>query len=116
MPLSFTMPGMNLTPGGEQQQNPNPASFPFFFMPQMPFMFGGMPQTPFAFPFNKGGKKAEDGKIELPPQLTEWLKGLLGSLLNMESTPEGLENLQKVLDFIFSLIPKKEESPTAEEN
>ena len=127
MPFPFFMPGMNNGANGEQaQQTATPfggMQMPFpFFMPGMNntansdqtqqggFPFGGMPRMPFSF--GAAGNKSEDNKMEIPPQVAELLKNVIGALINMESTPEGLEKLQKILDMVFSLIPKKE----AEEN
>ena len=97
MPFPFFMPGMNNTANSDQTQQ---GGFPFGGMPRMPFSFGA------------AGNKSEDNKMEIPPQVAELLKNVIGALINMESTPEGLEKLQKILDMVFSLIPKKE----AEEN
>ena len=43
------------------------------------------------------------GDMELPPEL-------LGTLLNLEMSPENLEKLQKTLDFVFGAMPKANNS------
>ena len=42
------------------------------------------------------------GNISIPP-------ALIGKLMQMEMSPENLEKLQSVLDFVFEMIPSKQE-------
>ena len=43
------------------------------------------------------------GDMEIPPEV-------LGTLMSMDMSPENLEKLQKVLDFVFEAMPKSKTS------
>ena len=49
------------------------------------------------------------GNMEIPPEL-------LGMLLKMDMSPENLEKLQKVLDFVFEAMPESKSAAPAEGN
>lgn len=76
---------------------------PMFMMQGMAAMLSrksGDGETENAAPGQAGGFKL--GNMELPPEL-------LGALLKMDMSPENLEKLQKVLDFVFEAIPHRKD-------
>ena len=48
------------------------------------------------------------GKLEIPPEL-------LGRLMQMDMSPENLEKLQKLLDFVFDAMPQPKDDSAIEE-
>ena len=48
------------------------------------------------------------GDMEIPPEI-------LGTLLSMDMSPENLEKLQKLLDFVFELMPQSKKATETEE-
>ena len=116
MPFPFNMFSTNSEDNEEckQSQKQNGNGFPF----QMPFGFGGIPYMPFgmpfAFPFGNMNNKA--AKQNVAPNTAFFQFGnfnipeeFIRMLLQMNSTPEGLERLQKFLDQIFDLYSKEKE-------
>ena len=74
------------------------------FMQSMSTMLGNLPgdvAPEKAATVHAGGFKL--GDMEIPPEI-------LGTLLSMDMSPENLEKLQKLLDLVFEVMPKSENS------
>ena len=102
MMFPFSMQGMNnstIDAANAQQIN----GFPFGMMPQMPMMF----------PFFMQGMNNDQGKEDTASQDGFPFMGMtipktmLQKLLNMDWSPEELDKLQKVIDMIYAVMPKK---------
>ena len=102
MMFPFFMQGMNnstIDVANAQQMN----GFPFGMMPQMPMMF----------PFFMQGMNNDQGKEDTASQDGFPFMGMtipktmLQKLLNMDWSPEELDKLQKVIDMIYAVMPKK---------
>ena len=48
------------------------------------------------------------GDMDIPPEI-------LGTLMSMDMSPENLEKLQKLLDFVFELMPQSKKATETEE-
>ena len=112
--MPFQMPFMNPAAGADSGEDKaqQTAQFPFNMfaqfaqMPQMPFQ---MPQMPFRMPFmNPADFKDIDGQqagvfsimgVNIP-------RAVIQNLMNINWSPEELDKLQIVLDFVYSMLPK----------
>ena len=109
MQTPFGMPGMGgmQTPFG--MPGMNGMQMPFGMFPWMPWnpMMPGMPGMQQSSEENPGQKEeaADPEGFELFGQNIP--VEFLVALLNLEMSPEGLEKLQKFLDFTFSMMPEK---------
>ena len=107
MMFPFNMQGMNNTPDTANGQQVNSVPFPFGMIPNMPKMPMMM------FPFIMQGMKNNAGKEETSEQDGFSFMGItipksmLQKLLNMDWAPEELDKLQKIIDMIYAMMPKK---------
>ena len=82
---------------------------PLCMMQTMSTMLGNLPGD--AAPEKPAAEKTVAGQaggfklgdMEIPPEI-------LGTLLSMDMSPENLEKLQKLLDFVFEVMPKSKNS------
>ena len=87
---------------------------PLCMMQTMSTMLGKFPGD--AAPEKAAPEKAATGQaggfkigdMEIPPEI-------LGTLLSMDMSPENLEKLQKLLDFVFELMPQSKKATETEE-
>ena len=95
------MQGMNNPTDTMNGQQANGFPFPFGMIPQMmfPFFMQGMK--------NNECKEDTSAQEGFPFMGMTIPKSMLQKLLNMNWAPEELDKLQKVIDMIYALMPKK---------
>ena len=97
----FFMQGTNNTPDTANSQQANGFPFPFGMMPQMmfPFIIQGMNNDTM-----EEHADEQDGFQFMGMTIP---KSMLQKLLNMDWPPEELDKLQKIIDMIYAVMPKK---------
>ena len=90
----------------QMQLMQNMVMMPMYFMQGMMALMG---QNTDDAEKSAAGQGFKLGSMEIPPEL-------FGMLLKMDMSPENLEKLQKVLDFVFGIMPGSKTAAPAEGN
>ena len=105
MPFPFPMMPMQCMNGQQASGGQLPDGLPF------PFMNGSMQQFPMPFPMAGMNNAAAESSGQQDGFSFMGLTiptSMLQKLLNMDWPPEELDKLQKVIDMMYAMMPKKQ--------